>query len=152
MTPRDVLTVVVWCGVALWSQALEVIPYTLAENAGLHPISIVTGVASACFLVVCAVLLLLCRARLDVDVGPPVCRQVEGDVTVAGRVGWCRAELRKRHAEGGAHFGINIRHSTISDLREENVVQPLLVSTSAIALATETVCMILKIDDMVPVR
>jgi T-complex protein 1 subunit delta len=34
---------------------------------------------------------------------------------------------------------------------EENVLQPLLVSTSAITLATETVGMILKIDDMVVV-
>lgn len=31
----------------------------------------------------------------------------------------------------------------------ENVVQPLLVSTSSISLATETVCSIMKIDDVV---
>ena len=31
---------------------------------------------------------------------------------------------------------------------EENVIQPLLVSTSAIELAAETVKMIMKIDDM----
>jgi T-complex protein 1 subunit delta len=35
---------------------------------------------------------------------------------------------------------------------EENVVQPLLVTTSAIELATETVCLILKIDDYVQAR
>jgi len=34
---------------------------------------------------------------------------------------------------------------TITDILEENVVQPLLVSTSAFTLATECVCMILKI-------
>jgi hypothetical protein len=34
----------------------------------------------------------------------------------------------------------------------ENVVQPLLVSTSAVTLAIECVRMILKIDDIVPVR
>ena len=62
------------------------------------------------------------------------------------------AELRKQHAEGHKTVGINVRHSTISDLTEENVLQPLLVSTSALNLATETVCMILKIDDMVVVR
>ena len=33
----------------------------------------------------------------------------------------------------------------------ENVLQPLLVSTSAISLATETVRMIMKIDDIVQV-
>ena len=38
---------------------------------------------------------------------------------------------------------------TISDILEENVVQPLLVSTSMIQLATETVCSIMKIDDIV---
>jgi len=89
--------------VRAYAEALEVIPYTLAENAGLHPISIVT-------------------------------------------------ELRKQHAEGHKTVGINVRHSTISDLTEESVLQPLLVSTSALSLATETVCMILKIDDMVVVR
>ena len=56
-------------------------------------------------------------------------------------------ELRKRHAEGSRTAGINVRKSVISDILEENVVQPLLVSTSAITLATETVRLILKIDD-----
>ena len=35
---------------------------------------------------------------------------------------------------------------------EEDVLQPLLVSTSALSLATECVRMILKIDDICPVR
>lgn len=37
----------------------------------------------------------------------------------------------------------------ITNILEENVVQPLLVSTSAIHLATETVKSIMKIDDIV---
>jgi T-complex protein 1 subunit delta len=82
-----------------FAEALEVIPITLAENAGLNPISIVT-------------------------------------------------ELRNRHALGDINAGINVRKGTISDILEENVVQPLLVSTSAIQLASETVKMIMKIDDM----
>ena len=40
----------------------------------------------------------------------------------------------------------------ISNILEEDVVQPLLVSTSAIELATETVCLLLKIDDYVQSR
>ncbi|CAA6671407.1 unnamed protein product [Spirodela intermedia] len=40
----------------------------------------------------------------------------------------------------------------ITNILEENVVQPLLVSTSAVTLATECVRMILKIDDIVTVR
>jgi len=35
---------------------------------------------------------------------------------------------------------------------EEDVVQPVLVSISAITLATETVRLILKIDDIIEVR
>lgn len=38
---------------------------------------------------------------------------------------------------------------TITDMLEENVVQPLLVSSSAMRLATETVRSIMKIDDIV---
>ncbi|KAI9002684.1 chaperonin Cpn60/TCP-1 family [Gaertneriomyces semiglobifer] len=86
-----------------FAEALEVIPTTLAENAGLHPIAIVT-------------------------------------------------ELRNRHAKGEINAGINVRKGTISNILEENVVQPLLVSTSAIELAAETVKMIMKIDDIVAVR
>lgn len=85
-----------------YAEALEVIPTTLAENAGLNPIAIVT-------------------------------------------------ELRNRHAMGERTAGINVRKGLISDIREENVLQPLLVSTSAIELATETVGLLLKIDDYSPV-
>lgn len=42
-----------------------------------------------------------------------------------------------------------ILQGCITNILEENVVQPLLVSTSAITLATETVRSILKIDDIV---
>ena len=58
-------------------------------------------------------------------------------------------ELRKRHAEGQKTAGINVKKSMISDILEENVLQPLLVSTSSMALATETVRMVLKIDDII---
>ncbi|KAI5075254.1 hypothetical protein GOP47_0009330 [Adiantum capillus-veneris] len=89
--------------VKAFAEALEVIPYTLAENAGLNPIAIVT-------------------------------------------------ELRNHHANGQANAGINVRKGQITNMLEENVVQPLLVSTSAVSLATECVRMILKIDDIVAVR
>ncbi|KAJ1559693.1 T-complex protein 1 subunit delta, partial [Nowakowskiella sp. JEL0078] len=82
-----------------FAEALEIIPTTLAENAGLNPIVIVT-------------------------------------------------ELRNRHSKGEKTAGINVRKGTISNILEENVVQPLLVSTSAIELAAETVKMVMKIDDI----
>jgi T-complex protein 1 subunit delta len=83
-----------------FADALEVIPYTLAENAGMKPIEVVT-------------------------------------------------ELRKKHNDGVKGAGINVKKGSVSDMYELKVVQPLLVSTSAIQLATETVCMIMKIDDLV---
>lgn len=58
-------------------------------------------------------------------------------------------ELRNRHANGETSAGINVRKGAISDILEEHVIQPLLVSTSALTLATEMVRSILKIDDIV---
>ena len=82
-----------------YGESLELIPYTLAENAGLDPILFVT-------------------------------------------------ELRNRHSDGQTYAGLNIRKSTIMDMEETEVVQPTLVSASAITLATECVRMILKMDDI----
>lgn len=83
-----------------FAEALEVIPFTLSENAGLNPIATVT-------------------------------------------------ELRNRHAQGELYTGINVRKGAITNILEENVVQPLLVSMSAVHLAAETVRSILKIDDII---
>nr|WCZ58353.1 T-complex protein 1 subunit delta [Paratrimastix eleionoma] len=90
-------------GIRAFGEALEIIPITLAENAGMNPMAVVT-------------------------------------------------ELRNRHARGEISAGINIKKNCIGDMMEANVIQPLLVSTSAIALATECVRMILKIDDIIPCR
>ncbi|GMT16735.1 hypothetical protein PFISCL1PPCAC_8032, partial [Pristionchus fissidentatus] len=83
-----------------FADALELVPYTLAENAGLSPIHTVT-------------------------------------------------ELRTQHANGHANFGVNVRKGFVTDMKEENVVQPLLVSYNAIKQAAECVRSILKIDDIV---
>ena len=83
-----------------YAEALEIIPYTLAENAGMDPINFVT-------------------------------------------------ELRNRHINGEVFAGLNVRKNTIMNMLEENIVQPSLVSISALTLATECVRMILKIDDIV---
>ena len=87
-----------------FAEALESVPYTLAENAGLKPIEIVTA-------------------------------------------------LRKAHAVDGKRYaGINVKKACITDMLELDVVQPLLVSVSIIKMATETVRLILKIDDIVMTR
>eukprot|EP01069_Polyplicarium_translucidae_P008673 Polyplicarium_translucidae@DN3244_c0_g1_i1.p2 len=63
------------------------------------------------------------------------------------------AELRSRHAAGERNVGINARKGArTADMLEANVVQPLLVTLSSVMLATETVMMILKIDDLVYTR
>jgi len=54
--------------------------------------------------------------------------------------------------DGVTGAGINVKKSVVSDMYDLNVLQPLLVSTSAINLATETVCMILKVDDLIVVQ
>ncbi|RCN42111.1 T-complex protein 1, delta subunit [Ancylostoma caninum] len=79
-----------------FADALELVPYTLAENAGLSPIHTVT-------------------------------------------------ELRAQHANGNTDYGVN---GYVTDIREENVLQPLLVTLSAIKQASECVRSILKIDDI----
>lgn len=89
--------------VRAFAEALEIIPYTLAENAGMNPIRMVT-------------------------------------------------ELRNRHANGDKFTGIDVRTGLISEMWDMNVIQPLLVNTSEITLATECVGMILKIDDLIAVR
>jgi T-complex protein 1 subunit delta len=86
-----------------FGEALELVPYTLAENAGLDPIGFVT-------------------------------------------------ELRNRHIQGNKYDGLNIKRNKIMNMLDDKVVQPLLVSESALTLATECVRMILKIDDIVMTR
>ncbi|KAL9085347.1 MAG: hypothetical protein Q9165_007638 [Trypethelium subeluteriae] len=83
-----------------FADALEVIPTTLAENAGLNSIKVVT-------------------------------------------------DLRHRHALGEKNAGVSIKTGGVkNNIAEENVLQPLLVSTSAIELAAETLKSILRIDDI----
>jgi len=86
-----------------YGESLELIPYTLAENAGLDPISFVT-------------------------------------------------ELRNKHIQGHKFDGLNIKRNKIINMLDDNIVQPTLVSLSALTLATECVRMILKIDDVVITR
>ena len=88
--------------VRMFAEALEVIPSTLAENAGLNAIEIVT-------------------------------------------------QLRAAHSQGFVYAGVDVKKGSIDNDIGKNlkVLQPLLVSLSAIRMATETVRMIMKIDDLV---
>ena len=61
----------------------------------------------------------------------------------------CQINSTLHSCQGEKAAGINVRKGTITNILEENVVQPLLVSTSSITLASECVRSILKIDDIV---
>ena len=83
-----------------FASALEIIPRTLAENAGLDPVT--TFIA-----------------------------------------------LRKAHADGASHAGINVYEGGVVDMHAANVLEPLRVVEQAIQSATETAIMILRIDDVI---
>jgi T-complex protein 1 subunit delta len=81
-----------------FAEAMEVIPTTLAENAGMNSINVVT-------------------------------------------------DLRNRHESGQINAGVSIRRGT-ANIFDENVLQPVLVNSSAVTLAAECVKSILRIDDI----
>lgn len=56
-------------------------------------------------------------------------------------------ELRNKHDSGEINAGVSTKLGT-GDLYKENVLQPVLVNTSAITLASETVKSLLRIDDI----
>jgi len=83
-----------------FASALEIIPRTLAENAGLDPVTTII-------------------------------------------------DLRKSHADGNAHSGINVEEGGVMNMRAANVLEPQRVVEQAIQSATETAIMILRIDDVI---
>ena len=83
-----------------FATALEIIPRTLAENAGLDPVTTII-------------------------------------------------QLRKAHADGQKHAGINVDEGGVKDMLEANVLEPKRVVNQAIQSATETAIMILRIDDVI---
>ncbi|MEC7272909.1 MAG: thermosome subunit alpha, partial [Candidatus Thermoplasmatota archaeon] len=72
-----------------FASALEIIPRTLAENAGLDPVTTIIA-------------------------------------------------LRKAHADGASHAGINVYEGGVVDMQAANVLEPLRVVEQAIQSATET--------------
>ena len=83
-----------------FASALEIITRTLAENAGLDPVTTLIA-------------------------------------------------LRKAHADGASHAGINVYEGGVVDMKDGNVLEPLRVVEQAIQSATETAIMILRIDDVI---
>jgi len=86
-----------------FADAVEVIPRTLAENAGLDPIDILI-------------------------------------------------ELRQQHKKGNKFAGINVFSGKVSDMKKENVIEPIRVGSQAISSATDAAVMVLRIDDVIAAR
>ncbi len=86
-----------------FADAVEAIPRTLAENAGLDPIDILI-------------------------------------------------ELRKEHKKGNKYAGINVFSGKVSDMKKENVIEPIRVGSQAISSAADAAVMILRIDDVIAAR
>jgi thermosome len=85
-----------------YAEALEIIPLTIAENAGMDPIDTM-------------------------------------------------ANLRAKQSQGRKWTGIDARNTTIADMLAIDVVEPVVVKEQIIKSATETACMILRIDDVIAV-
>ncbi|MDX1441808.1 MAG: thermosome subunit beta [Nitrosopumilaceae archaeon] len=60
-----------------------------------------------------------------------------------------QVQLRARSTQGQASYGIDVINSRVTDLEKENIYDPLAVKEQVINAATEAVCMILRIDDVI---
>lgn len=85
-----------------YAEALEVIPLTIAENAGMDPIDTMTN-------------------------------------------------LRAKQSQGMKWIGIDARKGKIADMYAQDIVEPVVVKEQIIKSATETACMILRIDDVIAI-
>ncbi|HKZ23959.1 MAG TPA: thermosome subunit beta [Thermoplasmata archaeon] len=61
-------------------------------------------------------------------------------------------ELRKEHKKGNKAAGINVFTGKVTDMRKENVIEPIRVGSQAISSATDAAVMILRIDDVIAAR
>ena len=58
-------------------------------------------------------------------------------------------KLRKKHAEGGLWYGVDINKEDISDNYEATVWEPAVVKINSITAAAEAACLILSIDETI---
>jgi thermosome len=61
-------------------------------------------------------------------------------------------ELRKEHKKGNKHAGINVFTGKVTDMKKENVIEPIRVGSQAISSATDAAVMILRIDDVIAAK
>ncbi|KXB08776.1 thermosome subunit, partial [candidate division MSBL1 archaeon SCGC-AAA382M17] len=58
-------------------------------------------------------------------------------------------ELRAKHEEDGAVYGLDAHDGEVKDMMSEGVVEPLLVKTQAVSSGSEAAVMVLRIDDVI---
>jgi thermosome len=60
-----------------------------------------------------------------------------------------QVDLRSKSASGKATYGIDVTTAKVGDLSTRDIYEPLAVKEQVINAATETACMILRIDDVI---
>ncbi len=85
-----------------YAEALEIIPLTIAENAGMNPIDTI-------------------------------------------------ANLRAQHSQGLKWTGIDAKTGRVGNMMDMDIIEPVAVKEQIVKSATETACMVLRIDDVIAV-
>jgi len=60
-----------------------------------------------------------------------------------------QVDIRAKHSQGKKWYGVNCLASKCGDMEAEEVYEPTVVKEQIIKSATETACMILRIDDVI---
>ncbi|NIM46688.1 MAG: thermosome subunit [Candidatus Aenigmarchaeota archaeon] len=108
-----------------FADAMEIIPKTLAENAGLDPLDMLTELRSAQE-----------GDRKEHYEGREIKKTVKLHDTKT-------YDLKKEH------YGIDVYTGKIVDMKAKGVIEPLKIKTQAIKSAAEAAEMILRIDDII---
>jgi chaperonin GroEL (HSP60 family) len=60
-----------------------------------------------------------------------------------------QVDLRARHSKGEKWAGVDALSGKVANMWNKNVVEPTAVKTQILKAATESACMILRIDDVI---
>ena len=112
-------------------KAMEIIPKTLAENAGLDPIDILTELRS--------------RHELRL-VREGIIKDEKYDINTGKKTSLMKEIVGD---EKPYYFGVNVYTGRIENMKKLGVIEPLKIKTQAIKSAAEAAEMILRIDDII---
>ena len=60
-----------------------------------------------------------------------------------------QVELRARHSKGEKWAGVDALSGKVADMWSKSVIEPMAVKSQILKAATESACMILRIDDVI---